>query len=94
MAKMSYVYSEVYNFINVLGDEYKNKIPENIYRSFEKNRDKSYNPIFHADQELKEGDISKFALAFVLVLYTTYWCDNMQEKKEILTKIKNNTKKN
>jgi hypothetical protein len=93
MSKLSYVYSEVYSFINALGDEYKNKIPEKIYRNFEQGRDKSYNPKYNANEELKEGEISKFALTFVLILYTNYWCESTSRKEEILKKIKNNAKK-
>lgn len=93
MVKISYIYSEVYNFINALGDEYISKVPVKIYNIFKNKRNKSYNPIFHANQELKDGELSKFSLAIIAVLYTTYWCTNIQDKKRLINIYKNNSNK-
>ena len=37
VAKMKYVYSEVYSFVNAMGEEYINKLPKKIYGTSRKN---------------------------------------------------------
>ena len=49
-ANLARAYSEVYEFINVLGNEYKNKIPEKLYLKIETKRDKTYIPKYDINQ--------------------------------------------
>lgn len=72
-------YSEVYEFINVLGDEYKNKIPSEIYLNIENNRDRQYVPKYNAKQEINSSTFSKEALALISILNLQYWCDDPKE---------------
>ena len=93
MAKMSLVYSEVYSFINALGNEYKNRIPKEIFKTIEEQRDKGYTPVFHADQKLKDGQLSEMSLALVSMLNLSYWCSDNLKKKELLQAYMKNDKK-
>jgi len=75
----SKAYSEVYEFINVLGNEYKNKIPKNVYLNIQSGRDTNYTPKYHINQEVTASTFSKEALALISILNLKYWCDDSKE---------------
>lgn len=91
--KIPRAYSEVYNFINALGDEYKNKIPGKVYNAIRDNRDKEYNPIIEKDQTIKKGMLSYEALCLISALNLQYWCEDNEEKILLKEKYIENTKK-
>ena len=45
MDNSSLAYSEVCTILNMLEDEYKERVPKNVMDFFEEERDKEYNPI-------------------------------------------------
>ena len=63
-------YSEVYEVINFLGDEYIKKIPRKLYEFIENNRDKEYKPNFNKKdlESLNETSISRKAIAIIAFL--------------------------
>ena len=81
-------YSEVYEIINFLGDEYIKKIPKKLYKFIENNRDKDYKPNFNKKdiESLNEKSISRKAVAIIAFLNLNYWEED-EEKKEKLEKI-------
>jgi len=81
-------YSEVYEIINFLGDEYIKKIPKKLYEFIENNRDKEYKPNFNKKdvESLNEKSISRKAVAIIAFLNLNYWEED-EEKKEKLEKI-------
>ncbi len=89
--QLPYVYSELYSFINALGDDYKNKLPQNLYKTIKERRDKMYKPVYHADQEIKKGDMSKASIVIINAMFYKYWASE-EEKKKLLKKIIENTK--
>ena len=78
-------YSEVYELIRFLGDEYKDKIPKKLYEFIESNRDKEYKPKFDkADLEsLNEQSISRKAIAIMAFLNLNYWVEDEKEKEKL-----------
>ena len=86
-------YSEVYEFINALGEEYIQKIPKRVFETIKNNRDINYSPNFNANIPLKEGQISHEALALIAALNLEYWCQSEEEKKELKQIYVNNSKK-
>lgn len=80
---ISKAYSEVYSFINALGDEYKNKIPNAVYNTIKVNRDRDYNPIIKKEQTIQKGMLSHEALALISALNLQYWCKDGKEKKRL-----------
>lgn len=75
----SKAYSEVYEFINVLGNEYKNKIPDEIYQKIQSNRDTSYLPKYDINQQVNVNTFSKEAFALISILNLKYWCNDPEE---------------
>ena len=81
--KISKAYSEVYSFINALGNEYKNKIPNTVYNIIRDNRDKDYNQIIKKEQTIQKGMLSHEALSLIAALNLQYWCKDDEEKKRL-----------
>ena len=71
-------YSEVYEIINFLGDEYKNKIPKRLYDFINNNREKKYKPDFSFNniESLNEKSISRKAVAIIAFLNSHYWSED------------------
>ena len=90
---ISKAYSEVYAFINALGNDYIEKIPIRIYNEIKNNRDSNYNPKFDSNQTIKPGDISQEALALISALNLQYWCTDQEEKNKLKRTYLENTKK-
>lgn len=82
-------YSEVFEIINFLGDEYKRKIPKKLFKFIENNRDKRYRPNFNLENNidsLNENSISRKAVAIIAFLNLKYWAKD-DETRERLQKI-------
>lgn len=80
---MKRAYSEVYALLNVVGDEYVNKIPEKIYNAIKDNRDFNYNPEYKENQIMAKDNISKEALSLIAALNLQYWCEDENEKNRL-----------
>lgn len=83
IANTSRAYSEVYEFINSLGNEYKNKLPKKIYLTIQDNRDKNYIPKYEINQSVDNNTFSKEALALISALNLQYWCEDVEEKDRL-----------
>lgn len=82
-------YSEVFEIINFLGDEYKKQIPKKLYKFIENNRDKSYKPKFNLEnniESLNENSVSRKTVAIIAFLNSKYWAQD-EETKQKLEKI-------
>lgn len=83
MAKTAQAYSEIYEFINILGNEYKNKLPKKIYLTIQDNRDKNYMPKYEINQNVNRNTFSKESLALISALNLQYWCEDAEEKERL-----------
>lgn len=88
---ISRAYSEVYEFINALGDEYKNKIPKQLYVKIKEQRDKNYVPKYDINQE--SADFSNEALSLISAINLQYWCEDSEEKERLKKVYTDNTQK-
>lgn len=84
-------YSEVYEIINLLEEEYSNRIPKKVLDFFDEVRDKNYKPIIDVNKPLKEQNIERDAIILIAILDLNYWCDSEEEKKELLDIFNRNT---
>lgn len=90
-AKIPRAYSEVYSFINSLGDSYIKKIPKFIYNKIKSERDVNYIPIYETNKEISDKDISYEGLVLISAINLQYLCDNPLEKEELKKIYINNT---
>lgn len=88
--KTKEIYSEVYQVLNLLGNEYIDKLPNRLFNMLKEKRDISYKPQYEKDISLNKQNIKKEALAIIALLHLNYWCENEKEKLELKQIFKNN----
>jgi len=88
--KTKEIYSEVYQVLNLLGNEYINKLPNSLLNILKEKRNINYNPQYIEDIPLNKQNIRKETLAIIALLHLNYWCDNEKEKLELKQILKNN----
>lgn len=86
-------YSEVYQILNLLGTEYINKLPKELYIMIKEKRDINYNPEYTEEIPLEKQNIDKKSIAIITLLHLNYWCKDETEKNEIRKILKDNEKK-
>lgn len=87
------IYSELYQILNLLGDEYINKLPPSLFSMLKEKRDINYNPVYLEDIQLDKQNIKKETISIIVLLYLNYWCENEKEKAELNQLLKNNENK-
>ena len=83
-------YSEVYEILNLLEEEYREKVPENIRNFFEEERLKDYKPQIDTNVSLIEQNLKRETIVLLAVLNLNYWCATPEEKQEILNEFDKN----
>lgn len=91
--KTKEIYSEVYQVLNLLGNEYIDKLPKSLLNMLEEKRDINYNPQYIEDIPLNKQNIKKETLAIIALLHLNYWCENEKEDLELKQVLKNNEDK-
>ncbi len=77
----AYIWAEVYDCINILGEEYISKIPEDVYKSIEENRSLDYVSKYNEEEGITDDTFSKDAINVIAAMDLEYWCSE-EEKKE------------
>ena len=85
-------YSEVYEILNLLEEEYKEKVPNRIRTFFEEERLKDYKPEIDTDVPLIEQNLKRETIVLLAILNLNYWCDTPEEKQEVLDEFSKNEK--
>lgn len=85
-------YSEVYKILNLLEDEYKERVPKKLIEFFEEERDKEYSPIIDVNIPLDKQNLKRETMVLLAILNLKYWCDSEEEKQEILNGFAENEK--
>ena len=91
--KTKEVYSEVYQVLNLLGNDYINELPIDLVNMLRNNRKLDYNPIYIDTVSLSEQNIKKETLSIIVLLYLKYWCIDENEKMEIKNILEKNEEK-
>ena len=73
------IYSEVYAILNMLGKEYINKLPNDIYNIIKEEKSTEYNPVYATTVVLDKQDVKKETISIIAFLHLNYWC-NEEEK--------------
>ena len=77
-------YAEVDEILQLLEQEYVDRIPNKIKDFLKEERSKEYNPIIRSDIPLDEQNLNRNTFVLLAVLNLNYWCDSEEEKQEIL----------
>lgn len=91
------VYAELYEILMYIPVEKFKKIPQNIIKEIEKNKDKNYKLKFDVNKTLNNQIISEQTKLFLAVFFEKYWATDEQCRiiinKENQCRIKNEARK-
>ena len=75
------IYSEVYAILNMLGKEYINKLPKDIYNIIKEEKSTEYNPVYKTKVALDKQDVKKETISIIAFLHLNYWCNEDEKIK-------------
>ena len=85
-------YSEIYAIVNLLEDEYKQRVPDKIINFFDDVRDKNYEVNIDVEKSLLDQNLQRQTLVILAILELNYWCDSEEEKQELIREFAENEK--
>ncbi len=88
--KTKETFSEVNLVLDMLGEQYINKLPSRLYKTIQESSDKTYTKEITS---IDKNHIKKESLAILAVLYLKYWCDSNKEKELLVKMFSENEKK-
>ena len=86
-------YAEVDKILSFIEFRYIEKIPKKMRDMFKNEKLKGYEPNIDRNTPLEEQKLERKTLAILAMLNLNYWCENEEEKKELLMAYSNNDKK-
>lgn len=66
--------AEIYDYLNILGKEYIESLPKELYDNIEKNRDLKYISTYDENIGLTQNTYSEDAINIIMMLDLKYWC--------------------
>lgn len=88
--KTELAYAEVDAILDLLEDEYVNKIPAQVREFFKKEKNKEYRTNINAEIGLDKQDLKDETISILTLLQINYLCDSEEEKQEILNELYEN----
>ena len=82
-AQTRQAYAEIDNFIELLNDEDRNKIPKKLRCFFKEEKDKQYIKDINIDIPIKQQNLKDETLALIALLNIKYICDDDKEKERL-----------
>ena len=76
-------YSEVDEFLQLISDENRNKIPENLRRFFKEEKDINYIKGIDTNIPIKNQNLKEETLGIIALLNLQYWCEDENEKRRL-----------
>lgn len=86
------VYSEVDFILENLDEEYRNKVPKKLLDIIKSKKIKYYEPKININSSLYEQNVERDTLVLLTMIYYNCWCENDEEKKELLQILMDNRK--
>ena len=83
-------FSEIYSILTSLGDEFTNKLPDEVLSFIANERDVRYNPIIDEDKSNHEQGFDKTTMTFITMLKLDYWCESNEERDKLLRELDEN----
>lgn len=76
-------YSEIDEFLGLLSDEQRNKIPQKLREFFKKEKDQEYRKKINPKVPIKNQDLKEETLGIIALLNLQYWCEDENEKQRL-----------
>ena len=87
------IYSELYAILQVLGNEYINKLPIKLYDMIENKRNYDYTPKYNEEVDFNKQGVKRETISVLALLYLNYWCESEEEKNKLNNYFIENEKK-
>ena len=87
-----YAYAEVYSILNWLGDDYKNKVPQNLLRLFKLERKFNYEPQIDFSKPLND-QVRQETKNIIAYLQYTCWLEDDASKAELKAIVEENARR-
>ena len=81
--KTRQAYSEIDEFLELLSEEQRNKIPKKLRDFFKEEKDTEYIKNIDKDIPIKDQNLKEETLAIIALLNLQYWCEDEEEKKRL-----------
>lgn len=86
-------YTEVDNFLKLIDEEDKNKVPNKLREIFKKEKDHNYEKFIDINKAISEQNLKEETLSIIAILNLQYWCNDEHEKERLKQKYIENEKK-
>ena len=83
-------YAEVDEILDLLDDEFIDKVPKNVRDFFKEEKDKECIVNIDIDKPLYEQDLQDETISLLTLLELNYWCESEEEKNSILKELEQN----
>lgn len=85
-------YSEIFEILNLMEDEDKKRVPQEVRDFFEEQRMKEYKTKIRIDIPLTEQNLRRETVVLLTILVINYWCDSEEEKQSFIDELEKNEK--
>lgn len=86
-------YAEVDKILSFMEIRYVEKIPKKMREMFKNEKLQGYEPNIDKNIPLEEQKLERKTLAILAMLNLNYWCENEEEKQELIMAYSHNDKK-
>lgn len=76
-------YSEIDEFLELLSDEQRNKIPQKLREFFKEEKDQEYKKGIDPNIAIKNQNLKEETLGIIALLNLQYWCEDENEKQRL-----------
>lgn len=87
-------YSEIYEILNLMEEEYVNKVPQKLRDLFKMEKEDNFSVNINIDKPLENQNLQKDTLTILAILYINYWSESDEEKQELIKFFRDVDKKN
>lgn len=83
-------YAEIDEILNLLEDDYRERVPKKVRDFFKEEKMKDYHPEIDIEKPLIEQNLKRETMVLLAILNLNYWCENEEEKQRFLNELDKN----
>ena len=83
-------YAEIDEILNLLEDDYRERVPKKVRDFFKEEKIKDYHPEIDIEKPLIEQNLIRETMVLLAILNLNYWCENEEEKQRFLNELDKN----
>lgn len=91
--ELSVVYAEIDEILKNMDEKYVQKIPQKLRDLIQNEKSLDYKPNIKVDEDLNKQGLHRKTLVMLAMFNLNYWCENEEEKNNLLLLYSDNDKK-